>query len=634
LHQKILLLSVLVLASSCDVLSTTDAEGTRGRGAKAFDPYSSSASGAISLSLLYFNGCAILPNGEPVSRGSIPVSSFKGGYPDECLRLNDGLPLSEPAEPSARFKVLAGSLYFLREFTAVDTAINLHTDFNDRRAPATWARKQSRFKGLDWSGLTIGRDEWRDMGAPTFARETFYENAAWMISDDDTFKLEVLDADGVTVRATETYNRKDFLAENSTTGRTRVSWIIDNLARPRFPGDPVPVRSPDAGELFYRTVVKASFANSTNPFKSFRMPQLSGDGIIRLTWSLLPDAPFDFPVTFINEPDREATCYKLDANGLATNERVPCGFGLTQKVHFNTPGNGKYYMPGDLVDFQVSLQDGDGNGLHARDQFPSYNEFLAEESNGIAYFNQWMLITYRDASSTESGFKVVGPLQDLSVVNGTYQLPYFAYPVRSEPKFFVEPGLQRVIAGYLDSKQPTRYSVPLPADAKPGTYALLLKGHRTFMGERLNRLEPFFFQVGQEQQTTYPGRVGNCQTCHNGVNSLVNLHHGMSVDHVETCKTCHIDQSNGHISDLIHRLHMGSRKYKQPKTDCTLCHLTRESAVRPSLVACNGCHVNSHGTEYFDLEFESVQNTPNAYGNCAQACHGVTPPTLHNLPAR
>ncbi|PTL79248.1 hypothetical protein [Vitiosangium sp. GDMCC 1.1324] len=635
LHRKSLLLCLVLLASGCDVFTTTDAEGTRGRGAKAFDPYSSSASGAISLSLLYFNGCAILPNGEPVSRGSLNLP----GYPDKCQRINDSLPLKDPAPPEAKMPIVAGSLYFLREFTAMDavaTRLSLPVDpafFNDRRTQATWIRKQSRFKSLDWSGMTIGRDEWRSQGEAMFQRETFFENAAWMISDDDTFKLEVLDADG-TVRASETYGRKDFLAENSVTGRTRASWTLYGLSRPEYPGDPVMHPSPDFGTPITHTGVKVSFANSTNPFKSFRMPQLTGEGVIRLTWSLMPEEPFVFPVTFVNEPDRQATCYKLDAAGLATEEQVPCGFGLEQTVRFQKPNNGKYFMPGETVDFQISLHDGDGNGLHPRDSLPSYNQYLASESNGIAYFNEWMITTFRDASSSEAGYKVVGPLDQLKVVNGTYSLPYFAYPETSEPKFIVEPGLLRVIAGYVDAQQPTRYSVKLPSDAKPGTYALLLKGHRSFMGERLNRLDSFMFQVGQEKPTSYPGRVGNCQICHNGVNSLVNLHHGMSVDHVESCKTCHFDETVGHISDMVHRLHMGSRKYAQNKADCTLCHLTRESTLRPSIMACNGCHVNAHGTEYFDLKFESLQNTPNAYGNCANACHVTTPPSRHVIPAQ
>ncbi|AKJ01550.1 hypothetical protein ATI61_103261 [Archangium gephyra] len=638
LHQKILLLSVVALASGCDVFMTTDAEGTRGRGAKAFDPYSSSASGAISLSLLQFKGCAILPNGLPVSPGSLSLPD----YPAECINLTEGQPLPAPSEPTERLNVTPGALYFLREFTAVDTVFGRHTPpatpeaakyYEDWHAPASWIRKQSLFKALDWTGMTVGRDEWRAYNnRGTFQRETYFENASWMLSDDDSFTLEVVDASGV-VRTSITYTRRDFLAENSTTGRTRVSRTIVGLTRPEFPNDPVMHVDPDYGpEPTYQTTVKISLANSTNPFKSFRMPQLTGEGVIRVTWSLMKDKPFLFPVTFVPEQDRLATCFKLDADGLATSERVPCGFGLTQKVNIARPQNGKYFIPGETVAFRVSMQDGDGNGLHPREGLPTFNEYMGDQSNGFAYFNEFMLTTYRDVSSSESGFKVVGPLQDLKATYGTYQPPYFAYPQTSEPFYFLYPNAPYLPRG-ADVMPPTQWSINLPENAKPGTYAIYVKGHRNFMGERLNRLDPFFFQVGQEQPTTYPGRVGNCQICHNGVNSLSNLHHGLSVDHVEGCTVCHTDETVGFMPDSIHRIHMGSRKYEKSKSDCTLCHLTRESTLRPSLQACGSCHVQVHGTEYFDLKFEKLQNTPNSYGNCAQACHAVTPPAQHILPS-
>ncbi|MBJ6764362.1 hypothetical protein JGU66_26625 [Myxococcaceae bacterium JPH2] len=629
--HKSLLFALLVLTASCDVLKTSDVEGTRGRGARAFDPYSSSASGAISLSLLYFNGCAMLPNGEAVSRGSLDLPD----YPATCAPLNSGIPLGKPAEPTARFRVVAGETYFLREFTAVDAVFgdlvkDVPNDFNDRHAPSVWMRKMSRFKDLDWSGVTIGHDTWRNDGGSVFIRETFYENAAWMVSLDDTFLVEVLDASN-TVRASVTYKRTDFLSESPVTGRTRASWTVGGLSRPLSPGDPVPHQAgPDAPS--YKTIIKASFVNSTNPFKSFRMPEQAGEGFIRVTWSLLPNKPFLSPVTFVANKDREATCYKLDANGMSTTERVACGFGLTQSVRLQRPTNGQFYQPGETVEFAVSLQDGDGNGLHARDRMPSYNSYIASESNGLSYFNDAMLLSYRDASASESGYKVVGPLQDIKVVHGELKLPYFAFP-RGEPQFYLPAGVNKV-AGGGDAEPSTRYGVQLPPDAKPGTYAIFLKGHRSFLGERLARLDPFFFQVGQAQPTTYPGRVGNCQLCHNGVNSLTNIHHGLSVDHVEACKTCHLDESVGYLPDSIHRIHMGSRKYNQNKGDCTVCHLTRESALFPSIMACNGCHGQSHGTEYFDLQFQPVTNTPNGYGNCAQACHVTTPPAEHILPAR
>lgn len=625
----LLTLPVLVLLPACNLFDTSDAEGTRGRGARAFDPYASSASGAISLSLLSFKGCAILPNGEPVTKGGLTLPD----YPNECLNLNLGFPIAAPAlPPTARMKVTPGQAYFLREFSALDMLQNVHTDYNDRRTPAAWARLQSTFKDLDWSGLSVGQDDWKVQDPGTLQRETFYENAAWMTSTTDSLLLEVLDSDG-NVRTSETYKRTDFLSESSSTGRTRVSFTVTGLAPPRFPDDPIPVVSQQREALVYASTVKVSFANSTNPFKSFTMPQLQGEGLIRVTWSLMPKKPFLFPVSFVPASERPATCFEVGADGLATDVPVPCGFGLSQHVVMTPPRNGQYLEPGEALDFVISLQDGDGHSLHTRESLPSFKEYMEGDSNGLAHFNSFMLVNWRDGSASESGYKVVGPLQDLVVVNGSHTPPYFAFPQAVEPEYYVPPSSTYLPGGSLHRPN-TRITVPLPSDAKPGTYALLVKGHRDFMGERLNRMDPFFFQVGQAQRTTYPGKIGNCQVCHNGPNSLNNVHHGGSVDNVEACKVCHYDEGVGHVSDFMHRIHVNSRKYKQNKGDCTLCHLTRESALRPSLIACAGCHPGTHGNEYKHLEFQDLSAVPNIYGNCANACHVTSPPPEHVLPKR
>jgi hypothetical protein len=149
---------------------------------------------------------------------------------------------------------------------------------------------------------------------------------------------------------------------------------------------------------------------------------------------------------------------------------------------------------------------------------------------------------------------------------------------------------------------------------------------------------PLDIQVGQEEKTQFPGRIGNCQICHRGVVSMENIRHGLPIDYVENCKTCHnrneTPEARVAFQGLIHKLHMGSPKYPEAKNNCTMCHLTRESTLRPSYFVCSSCHAQPHGTTFWNVQFESDWNgtEPGVWGNCAQQCHGQTPPTAHILP--
>jgi hypothetical protein len=71
--------------------------------------------------------------------------------------------------------------------------------------------------------------------------------------------------------------------------------------------------------------------------------------------------------------------------------------------------------------------------------------------------------------------------------------------------------------------------------------------------------------------------------------------------------------------------------------DCAVCHLTKESVARPSLVACGSCHPSIHGNEFFQMAMQqplSATVEPNKFSNCAQSCHGTTLPTGHRVPER
>jgi ribosomal protein L31 len=613
-------LCAFALASTgCNLLRTEDDENVAGRGSKAFDPYAASASGAIRLSLQSFNGCAVLPTGKPVAKGTANIP-----YPTECSSAEGGPagadPDSNKVAPTHSLKLVSGTTYFLHQFTLMDTVVDRHTDPKDMTTVSRWMRTESRLQGLDWSGLGVSLDEW-SKGPVGWVREVHFANATWMQAKDDTFKVEVLDTDGV-VRNSMVYDHKDFFGSSSVAGHSRVSWRMENVDRPQFPGDLTPHAVPGAdAPPTFRTTVRVDLVGSTNPFKTFRVEGLKGDGAIRVTWSQLPDAPFYFPVTFVNQADLPSSC--KDASGKA----VPCGFGVDPELQLTTPRNGKgFYEPGETFDLLVQLKDGDGNLLHTPGQLPTYREMFDDQSNGLTYYTTAHNSTLLEAD-IDPGVQVLGPLQNLTTWRDTKEpAPYFK--VAPHQLDFASPlASLGFIPGLLDVHWPSRLSVSLPPDAKPGTYVALVKANRSFMGERIAKIDTAFFQVGQEAPTSYPGKVGNCQICHRGVLSLDNLRHGLSVDHVESCKGCHTNE----ISREIHQIHVRSEKFRVSKAECTVCHLSRESAVRPSVDVCSSCHPSVHGNQYFETQF-STDGTPNRFGNCAQSCHVNTVPNSHILP--
>jgi hypothetical protein len=198
------------------------------------------------------------------------------------------------------------------------------------------------------------------------------------------------------------------------------------------------------------------------------------------------------------------------------------------------------------------------------------------------------------------------------------------------------------VPGGRDFHPSTVVNLPLPADAQPGTYVVQWKVNRFFLGERVVRMTATEFQVGQSERTLYPGRFGNCQICHRGPASLENatFAHGATVDEIEACTACHkrdllLGSNEAIMLYQIHARHMRSSKYSLPKSDCSTCHLTRESALRPSLFVCGSCHPQPHGTQYFKQSlapFNVLNPTESMFSNCAQSCHGDNPPKSHVLP--
>jgi hypothetical protein len=625
-------LLALLLLASCDLFSVTDSENTRGRGAQAFDPYRSSKSGAIRLSLQMLNGCAILPTGQSVKKGSQQIP-----YPSMCPEFHALEPTNVLTPPKGTLQLLNNTTYFLNQLTFTEMVVNAHRDPENLGEAVQWMKTQTRFRSLDWNNLGKVAEDWHfydgfsGVTPDAWVREVLFDNANWRKVEDDTFTVEILDPDNVPRSTPVAYKRSEFLTDSPHAGHSRIAWRLENVQPPRFPGDnqvrPLvtePGYSPTPP--LFRTMVRLDMVGSLNPFKTFSVGALRGEHTLKITWSQMPEEPFYFPVTFISREDLPATC----AN--EAGEPRPCGFGIEPRIDFSKPANGRYYEPGETLHLFMDVRDGEGHRLHAPELLPSGAGFWEGEGNGLLY-SVLPYFTALQEKDSFPGYMLAGPLQKLTPRSDP-NLPTPYYKASDITLGFVnELAPAPIFPTLYSAPWSTRYQHTLPEDAEAGTYVALVKTHRYFLGERVARTNAFFFQVGTEEKTSYPERVGNCQICHRGVLSLDNLRHGLAVDHVEACKGCHHRHSDviTRMQVQLHRLHMRSPRFTASKQDCTLCHITRESALRPSIDACSSCHPSIHGDTYFQERF-NLTGTPSRFGNCAQACHVNPPPKGHFLP--
>jgi hypothetical protein len=655
--EKIASKWVLVAASSallsCQVLSTADDEGVQGRGQGAFDPYGDK-SGAVRLALQMVNGCAVLATGEPVGRGSAKFFD----YPATCPRDPLQPPLPANAPPAPPMEVLAGTKYFLNHFTLVEYVKDLHTNPANLREATDWLRSDERLRGLDWSNLSTNADEWLP-ALTTYApgyylHRVVFGGANWMTRKDDNFLVEVLAPDG-TVKSTASYARADFLATDPSYAHTWVTWEHDNIGAPQFPGDLVPRTPPPvpvggfANPATTTTRARLDFHGALHPEKQIQVPEgLTGDGAIRLTWSQLPDRPFYFPVRYVDRKDVPANCFKAED----PTQKVPCQFGVNPQVTFVKPRMGNFYAPGETVQFKLSALDGKGNFIHNPEFFPSWNEHVFNRANGLLYLHPLASNSTLEKDAI-TNWNVAGPRQLMRPYYELNQSPYYQSPSdvyvagsrygNDSGDTLVPPSaIFNFVPGGRDFHPSTYVNLTLPEDAKPGTYVVQWKVNRFFLGERVVKMATAEFQVGQAERTLYPGRIGNCQICHRGPASLENntLAHGSSLDEVEGCTACHkrdllLGSNEAILTYQLHARHMNSSSFTQSKADCSVCHLTRESALRPSLFVCASCHPQPHGTKYREMSlapFNVLNPAQSMFSNCAQSCHGDKPPLRHILP--
>jgi hypothetical protein len=159
------------------------------------------------------------------------------------------------------------------------------------------------------------------------------------------------------------------------------------------------------------------------------------------------------------------------------------------------------------------------------------------------------------------------------------------------------------------------WTFTLPATAKPGTYIVMFKIARQYLGQRLYRI--FQTSVGvvapndpTYSPTEYVQRVGNCTVCHVGEAGLDKLRHYSPDKDDFTCVVCHGDPPAVAITHIVH---FQSPYWPVRKNDCTLCHLTQGSNIRAARGICGSCHSEEkagHG-----------RTDVAPYAECGGSCH-------------
>jgi hypothetical protein len=488
---------------------------------------------------------------------------------------------------------------------------------------------QGDFASLPWEGTVLADQSFVDVpnADGTWTRRRFYRESAW-INLPSFYFIEQLDASGNPSGASLRIDTDlEFLRSPNDSFFVRrmrsIQWANDCSVGPSSAlpqGD-----CSTASNFTEEALVELRYTDG--PLPNIQIGPNTSQ--LRLTWSVKPQAPYLIPVTQVVNPP------------------LDYGFSLELAPVTPTAPDGTY-APGQEVSFQVTLRDGSGNRLHPVGSLPSYNDYLAGDTNGIQYYRffQEQYATYYRRKHREHHLivDIQGPAQYIQPTRHDVNLATDVDPVTnaiftatpSEDGFYGEaqeiPSFTNLLGG------PASWAIApsdivsfiISADAQPGTYFVQLKGRREYLGEEIPRGAPVVqIQVGTPQVTQAVIGVGGCQNCHNGGAALTRVNHG--VDDLRTCTACHAAQPNeleGPIYVRLHFIHSRSERFDQPTFFCANCHLNNDSIQRTSKSACLSCHKSYddwHVQQYGAIFDMYVGGSVESFQQCTSTCHTTHP---------
>lgn len=455
-----------------------------------------------------------------------------------------------------------------RYLQEVDIVVNTPpSNTDDGIAPLI---NQGEFSTLDWTGVAFVEEDWRSTGDGKFQRQRFYRGARWMTRPSQ-FQLLPTDNAGHPLGPPLTAHAgKDDRWLPSDDGFVR-RFVVRQVARN------CPAINDTTGATFTVQGL-VQLRDALHPDEVRSIPH--GTTQLRLKWTEQPGTTRTVQVSH------------------ALPSAYPFGYGFEPRLSVtNPPANGQFYLPGDTLQVKTSFLDGRARPLYPSGVLPSYNTVLSgQDPAGLRYYDGFRLnptlfyaLKHREANLFVT---ISGPTDRLKIPTQTVDTLAFFFGPASVATVATDgwssiattvPPPQVLLGGLInpalwDLPASDVSTVPVPADALPGTYVLALKARREFGGEALNRTATIDIQVGSANLTTYSPKVGHCNRCHDGPTGFAKILHG--VTDFRACYTCHAAttvEPDGLLDLRVHFVHDRSARFRSVGGDihnCTLCHLT------------------------------------------------------------
>lgn len=478
------------------------------------------------------------------------------------------------------------------------------------------------FASLSWNGTQLADQEFVLLANAdgTFTRRRFYRNAAWMKAPN-IFVVQQENAAGrptgypIVLNAGTDGERRE--GDDFFVRRYRAIQWTNDCATSTACG----------GSKKFQEEALVELRNPRYPDKTFTLAPTTTR--FKVLWSLKPTQPYYVPVTQIAAPTY-AYGFKIDLD--AQTPPRPDGT----------------YAPGTDIRWKITLRDGAGNRLHPDGTLPTYNEVIfGANEPGIQYYRAFFdpTTTYYRRKHRERMLmsQIIGPAQDVKPIRTIAELSQFvgggdvqttATFARDNvyAQFRLFPTSDDLFGGAFDPTHagwartpPDNWVYNIPADARPGTYLVTVKGRRVYMGEDIPFSKTVEIQVGTTTHTSATLNTGPCNSCHSKGGELSKVLHAN--DNRAACASCHVPlafELEGPIAVRTHFIHSRSNRFDAPLDKCSSCHLDRQGITRTSKAACLSCHKSypdSHVAQFGPIESMYVGGGRESFDQCTGSCH-------------